>query len=205
VIAELARRFGADGPSICIDTRSAPVAQAALDAGATVVNDISALQHDTEMASLVAARGAGIVLMHMKGTPADMQIEPRYEDVMKQIIVFLAARVTDAVKAGVSRERIIIDPGIGFGKTTAHNLEILRRLGELRALGQPVMVGPSRKRFIGEILGIENPRERLHGTLAVVASCVLADVECVRVHDVAACWHVATICAAVRRYNGNSE
>jgi len=198
VIAELSRRWGSDGPSICIDTRSAAVARAAMDAGASVVNDVSALRHDTEMAALVAARGAGVVLMHMKGTPADMQIAPHYEDVVKEICAFLVARVGEAVKAGIPRTHIIVDPGIGFGKTTAHNLEILRRLTDLRAMGLPLMVGPSRKRFIGEILGIDKPSDRIHGTLAVVASCVLAGVECVRVHDVAACRQVADVCAALR-------
>ncbi len=198
VIAGLARRFGDDGPAISIDTRSAKVAAAALDAGACVVNDVSALGDDTAMAPLAASRGAGVILMHAKGTPGDMQRNPTYDDVVAEITGFLARRITLAAEAGIARERIIVDPGIGFGKTTAHNIEILRRLDSLRALGLPVMVGPSRKRFIGEVLCIDEPADRLMGTAAAVAACVLAGIECVRVHDVAACRQVADLCAEIR-------
>lgn len=199
VIAELARRFGSDGPAISIDTRLAAVAQAALDAGATVVNDISALRDDAEMAGLIADRGAGAILMHMKGTPADMQVSPVYADVVGEIRGFLAERVETAVRAGIPRERIIADPGIGFGKTTEHNLEIIRRVREFRSLGVPVMIGPSRKRFIGQILGIEKPADRLMGTIAVVAAVALAGVEMVRVHDVREARQVMDMCAAISR------
>jgi len=199
VVAGLAKRLGCEGPALSIDTRSAKVAAAALEAGASIINDVSALRDDPAMAALAAGRQAGVVLMHMKGTPADMQQNPLYDDVVAEIKAFLAERVEHAVRAGVPGSRIIVDPGLGFGKTTDHNLEILRRLDEFGQLGVPVMVGPSRKRFIGQVLGIEHPAERLMGTVAAVAACVLAGVECVRVHDVAACRQVADLCAAIRR------
>lgn len=199
VIARLAQRMGADGPAISIDTRSAAVAEAALDAGATIINDVSALRDDAAMAGLAGRRGAGVILMHMQGTPADMQAKPVYEDVVAEVRAFLRERVEYATRAGVARDRVIVDPGIGFGKTGLHNLEILRRLDELRGLRVPVMIGPSRKRFIGDVLGGRPPHGRLFGTAGAVAACVLAGVECVRVHDVAACRDVAEVCAAIRR------
>lgn len=198
VIAELARRFGPGGPAISIDTRLAQVARAALDAGATIINDITALRDDAGLATLAASCGAGVILMHMQGTPANMQQCPTYQDVVVEIRQFLAERMAVATAAGIPRERIVVDPGIGFGKTTTHNLEILRRAGELRSLGVPVLIGPSRKRFIGEVLGVPEPIKRLYGTLAAVAACVLAGVECVRAHDVAACRQLADLCAAIR-------
>ncbi len=198
LIATLSARFGSDGPAISIDTRSAEVARAALDAGALIINDISALRDDPAMAQMVASKGAGVILMHMQGTPVDMQLNPTYADVIAEIADFLCERVDYALRSGISRERIVLDPGLGFGKTTAHNLEILRRLGELRALGCPLMVGPSRKRFIGEILQIDRPADRLLGTVAAVSACVLAGAECIRVHDVAACRQAAALCAAIR-------
>ncbi len=198
LIATLAARFGSDGPAISIDTRSAEVASAALEAGAAIVNDISALRDDPVMAKMVASKGAGVILMHMQGTPADMQLNPTYTDVIAEIADFLRERVDYALRSGISRERIVLDPGLGFGKTTAHNLEILRRLGELRALGCPLMAGPSRKRFIGEILHIDRPADRMIGTVAAISACVLAGVECLRVHDVAACRQAAEICRAIR-------
>ncbi|NLX12379.1 MAG: dihydropteroate synthase [Phycisphaerales bacterium] len=198
VIATLATRFGPDGPAISIDTRSAKVARAALEAGATIINDISALRDDPTMGELAATRDAVIILMHMQGTPADMQTNPTYTDVVSEVADFLQERMNYALRSGIARERILFDPGLGFGKTTAHNLEILRRLGELRSLGVPLMVGPSRKRFIGEILHIDNPADRVTGTAAAVAACVLAGAECIRVHDVAACRQAADLCAAIR-------
>ena len=128
-----------------------------------------------------------------------MQTNPTYENVIGEISAFLAERVMSAERAGVPRERIIVDPGIGFGKTADHNLEIIRRIAEFRRIGLPVLVGPSRKRFIGQALDIDEPRERLTGTVAAVSACVLAGVECVRVHDVRACRQAADLCAAIRR------
>ncbi len=198
VIAALAREFGPAGPALSIDTRSAEVAAAALDAGATIINDVSALRDDPALAPLAAARRAAVVLMHMKGTPADMQRDPAYGDVIAEVAAFLDDRVAAAQHAGIARTRIVVDPGIGFGKTTAHNLEILRNVSAFRKLGVPVMVGPSRKRFIGEVLSIDAPADRLMGTAAAVAACVLAGVECLRVHDVSANRQVADLCAAIR-------
>ncbi len=198
VIAELASRFGNDGPAISIDTRSARVAREALAAGAKIINDISALRDDPELTEVAAEHKAGVILMHMKGTPTSMQVDPTYDDVVGEIITFLGERIDHAIKKGIARERLIIDPGIGFGKTTAHNLEMLRRLSDLKALGLPVMVGPSRKRFIGEVLDIQQPDRRLMGTAAVVAHCVMAGVECLRVHDVQPCREVTNMCSAIR-------
>ncbi|MFL5822043.1 MAG: dihydropteroate synthase [Solirubrobacteraceae bacterium] len=168
---------------ISIDTSKAAVAQAALGAGATLVNDVTALR-DPEMAAVVAEAGADLCLMHMPGDPRTMQIDPRYDDVVADVKAFLADRLAVAVKAGVPEERIVLDPGIGFGKTAEHNLELLARLGELVELGCPVMVGTSRKSFLGRLTGRE-VGDRVAGT---VASCVLAferGASWFRVHDVA--------------------
>jgi dihydropteroate synthase len=160
------------------------VAEAALDAGASIVNDVTALRRDPEIAALCADRGAGVVLMHMPGNPRTMQDNPAYEDVVDEIKAFLAERIEVAVAAGVEEERIWLDPGIGFGKTVEHNLELLRRLAELRELGRPLVIGTSRKSFIGRIDG-SAVDERLGGSIAssVLAAAEGADV--LRVHDVA--------------------
>jgi len=169
---------------ISVDTSKAAVAAAALDAGAEIVNDVTALRGDPEMASLCAERGATVVLMHMLGEPRTMQEDPRYEDVVADVKAFLAERLDAAVAAGVAEERVWLDPGIGFGKTAAHNLELLRRLGELRELGRPLVVGTSRKSFIGKLDG-SAADQRLGGTIAssILAAAEGADV--LRVHDVA--------------------
>jgi len=198
VITGLVKRFGKNGPTVSIDTRSARVAQAALDAGAGIVNDVSALRDDPDLAGLIAERGAGVILMHMKGTPTDMQDDPQYDNAVDEIKDFLAQRIDYARKAGIPDRRIIVDPGIGFAKTTAHNLQILGHLDAFRRLGVPLMVGPSRKRFIGEILDIEDTGQRAFGTAAVVSACVIAGVECVRVHDLEICRQAAQVCAAIR-------
>ncbi len=184
------------GAGISIDTSKAAVAAAALDAGATIVNDVTALRGDPAMAALCAERGATVVLMHMAGTPRTMQREPRYDDVVDEVRAFLAERVAAAVAAGVAAERIWVDPGIGFGKTAAHNFELLRRLGELRELGCPVVVGTSRKAFIGA--GDGSPAdERLGGTIAsgLLAAAEGADV--LRVHDVAEHLQALAVASAV--------
>lgn len=199
VIAALAERFGRDGPAISIDTRSAAVAAAALEAGASIINDVSALRADPEMAALAARHGAGVILMHMRGTPADMQVDPVYADVVAEVAAFLRERVEFAQAAGIARERLLVDPGIGFGKTTAHNLELIRRADEFSGLGVPVMVGPSRKRFIREVLDLGPDDDRLMGTAAVVTACVLVGVECLRVHDVVACRQAARMAERIRR------
>ncbi|MFH1502566.1 MAG: dihydropteroate synthase [Candidatus Eisenbacteria bacterium] len=172
-----------DGP-ISIDTYRASVADRALGAGAAIVNDITALRGDAAMASTVARHGAGCVLMHMLGRPSDMQRDPSYDDVMGEIALFLEQAILSAESAGVEGDRIAIDPGIGFGKTSGHNLAILRHLPELAVLGKPVLVGPSRKAFIGKVLDLP-VEDRLEGTLATAAYAVAQGARILRVHDVA--------------------
>jgi dihydropteroate synthase len=170
--------------ALSIDTSKAAVAEAALDAGAEIVNDVTALRHDPAMAGLCAERGGRVVLMHMQGTPRTMQENPTYDDVVEDVKAFLAERISYAVGEGIAEERIWVDPGIGFGKTVDHNLELLRRLGELRELGRPVVVGTSRKRFIGELTGREVD-DRLGGTIASNVLAMRAGADVLRVHDVA--------------------
>jgi dihydropteroate synthase len=170
---------------ISIDTRSAAVAAAALAAGAAIVNDISALRDDSEMAAVVARTGAGIVLMHMQGTPQTMQQNPQYADVIAEVRDFLAKRAAFAESQGMARESIAIDPGIGFGKTVEHNLALLRGLQSLVALGYPVVVGTSRKSFIGKLLGTTELSQRLPGSLACALRAALAGAGVIRAHDVA--------------------
>ena len=175
---------------ISVDTTLAAVAGPALDAGATVVNDVSAGREDPELVELVAARGAGLVLMHMRGTPADMQRDPRYDDVLGEVRAFLGERLAACRAAGVAAERLWVDPGIGFGKTLEHNLALLRGLAQLADLGAPLFVGVSRKSFLeavrrAEGLGPGADAERLGGTLAALLFCARAGVAVLRVHDVA--------------------
>jgi dihydropteroate synthase len=184
VVAALAGDAQRGGPSVSIDTSKASVARAALDAGAGWVNDVTALRADPELAGLCADRGCEVVLMHMLGSPRTMQDAPRYDDVVDDVRSFLAARIEAAVDAGIAEARIWIDPGIGFGKTLEHNLELLRRLGELRELGRPLVVGTSRKRFLGAITGRE-VGERLGATVAANTLALAAGAEVFRVHDVA--------------------
>ncbi len=180
VLAQLRRRTRV---LVSVDTTSARVAEAALDEGADMVNDISAFRFDQKMARLVARRSVPCVLMHMQGRPRTMQRNPRYRDLMAEVHRFLADALARAVQAGVRRTQVIVDPGLGFGKTREHNLEILRRLAELRSLGTAVMCGPSRKRFIGETLDL-GVTERLEGTAAACVIAVRAGANIVRVHDV---------------------
>jgi dihydropteroate synthase len=192
VIADLAGL----GHTVSIDTSKLAVARVALDAGAGIVNDVTALRGDPEIGELCADRGAGIILMHMRGTPRTMQASPSYDDVVDDVKAFLAERTEAALAAGVAEERIWLDPGIGFGKTLAHNLELLRRLGELRELGRPLVVGTSRKSFIGKIDG-SGVEDRIGGTIAssVLAAAEGADV--LRVHDVAEAAQASKVAAAV--------
>ena len=180
---------------LSIDTGSAVVAAEAIRRGATIVNDVTALRADPEMAGVIAETGVGCCLMHMLGEPRTMQVDPRYEDVVREVRAFLEERIAFAVSAGIAEERIIIDPGIGFGKTIAHNLELLARLEELAAIGRPVMVGTSRKSFLGRLTGREVD-ERLAAT---IASCVVAyerGARVFRVHDVAPVADALTVAAA---------
>jgi len=169
---------------ISIDTYNFEVAQAALEAGAGMINDITALS-DEQVGELAAERGVPVVLMHMQGTPQTMQVEPKYEDVVAEVLQFLLERARRAEQFGIDKSKIFIDPGIGFGKTLEHNLLILRNIHRFVETGYRVLVGPSRKSFIGKITGKEKPAERILGTAATVALCVAAGVSIVRVHDVA--------------------
>jgi dihydropteroate synthase len=181
---------------ISVDTSKAAVAAAALDAGAGIVNDVTALRGDAEMAGLCAEREATVVLMHMAGSPRTMQREPAYEDVVVEVKAFLAERLAFALAAGIAAERIWLDPGIGFGKTAAHNLELLRRLAELTELGRPLVVGTSRKSFIGCLDG-SGANERLGGTIASSVLAAAEGAEVLRVHDVAEVGQALKVAAAV--------
>jgi len=182
---------------ISIDSYKAPVARAALDAGADIVNDISALGFDPGMAPLIANEKVPVVLMHMRGTPRTMQADPQYADVVREVRDFLAERLYDAMDAGIDAGSIVLDPGIGFGKTVEHNLQLLRGLSILGALGQPLLVGVSRKTFIGKILGLE-PEQRLEGSLAAAVAAVLGGANIIRVHDVAETCRAVRIADALR-------
>ena len=171
--------------AISIDTRKAKVADAALKAGASIVNDVSALTGDARMADVVAKHRAGIILMHMKGEPKNMQADPKYIDAVKDIARSLKRSIALAKRAGIKKNKIIIDPGIGFGKTVRHNLEILRALKFFKKLGYPLCVGTSRKSFIGKILGSEDPEDRLAGSLATAAAAAMNGADIIRAHDVA--------------------
>jgi dihydropteroate synthase len=180
---------------ISVDTSKAEVTQRALAAGATLVNDVTALRAAPEMAELTAAAGADLCLVHMAGTPRTMQDDPRYEDVVSEVKRFLEARLEFATAHGVEEERIMLDPGIGFGKTVAHNLELLRRLPELVALGRPVLIGASRKSFIGTLTG-RDIDDRLAGTLAANVLAYERGASIFRVHDVAPLRDALTVTAA---------
>lgn len=171
---------------ISVDTYRAEVARRALAAGADVVNDISAFNFDPEMLPLIASTGAAAVAMHIQGTPRDMQRDPRYGSVVREVLDHLRRVLEQAERAGVARGRVAVDPGICFGKTAEHNLELLRNLHEFRSLGCPLAVGASRKSFIGKILNQSNPDDRLEGTLAVTALAAAAGADIIRVHDASA-------------------
>jgi dihydropteroate synthase len=191
------------GTAISIDTSKASVAAAALDAGASLVNDVSAFRADPEMAALVADRDADCILMHMRGEPRTMQEDPRYADVVDDVKAFLDERLAFALREGVREERVLLDPGIGFGKTLEHNLELLRRLSELSELGRPIVIGTSRKSFLGRIeagaRGLAQPPgsdARLPGTLASNVLAFERGASVFRVHDVAPVREALTVAAA---------
>ncbi|GHG19148.1 dihydropteroate synthase [Paracoccus aerius] len=179
-------RAVADLAPVSADTRKAAVARAALGAGAAMINDVSGFDFDAAMAPLVAEAGVPVCLMHAQGLPETMQDDPRYDNVLLDVYDALEARVRRAEAAGISRDRIIVDPGIGFGKTQAHNLAILRRISLYHGLGCPVLLGVSRKRLIGTLGGAEDPADRAPGTLAVTLAAVAQGVQVHRVHDVGA-------------------
>ena len=169
---------------ISIDTTKSEVALQAMEAGADIINDISAFETDSSMAAVAAQTNAGVILMHMKGSPKSMQDSPGYGDVVSEVHGYLRSRAEFATNHGIGRNHIVLDPGIGFGKTVEHNLELLRHLPALAACGSPILVGASRKSFIGRILEKENPSERLVGSLGIAAWSVVQGTHILRVHDV---------------------
>ena len=183
------------GPVVSIDTTSAAVAAVALDAGAAIINDVSAGRHDPKLLPLAAERNAAVCLMHMLDRPRTMQADPHYDDVVADVRRFLAERIDAATAAGVKPDNIIVDPGIGFGKLLEHNLSLLACTRQLVSLGRPVLIGPSRKRFIGQLSGEQVPARRLGGTIAACLACCASGATIFRVHDVAplvqalAIWH----------------
>ena len=183
---------------ISIDTYKAEVAKRAIDVGASIVNDITALRGDPLMAEVVRDRQVPLVLMHMKGDPSNMQDNPTYDNLMEEISLFLKERAQYAISRGISEEKVIVDPGIGFGKTFEHNLEIINRLGILQELGYPILIGTSRKRFLGEILDKE-PMERDIGTMATVTAAILNGANIVRVHNVKMAKDVVKVADALKK------
>lgn len=183
---------------ISIDTYKSDVAKRALDAGASMVNDISGLRFDPLMKSVVAQYKVPVVIMHIKGKPKDMQKDTVYEDLLLEIITYLKNSIDMAIKAGISEDKIIIDPGIGFGKTFEHNLEIIHNLQKFTVLEKPILIGPSRKAFIGKILGDAPPGERLEGTAAAVAISIMNGANIIRVHDVKEMARVAKMSDAIK-------
>ncbi|APG29038.1 dihydropteroate synthase [Syntrophotalea acetylenivorans] len=196
VIERLSREV--DCP-LSVDTNKSQVAAAAVAAGAEFVNDISGLQFDPRMAETVAQSGAGLFLMHTRGRPRSMQQDTRYDDLLGEIVGYLRASVAQAVTAGISENRLAIDPGIGFGKSFEGNLEILHRLKELHCLGRPLLLGTSRKSFIGKVLGVDNPADRLAGTLATISLGVASGAQIFRVHDVKPAREAALMAWAICR------
>jgi dihydropteroate synthase len=192
---------------ISVDTSKAIVASRALEAGATFVNDVTALRGDPEMVSLVASSGAEVCLMHMLGTPRTMQEDPRYEDVVSEVKAFLEERLGYAVQRGVDEDRILLDPGIGFGKTLEHNVELLARVDELVSLGRPVVIGASRKSFIGRITGRPDPADRVAGTAAINVLAYERGARVFRVHDVAPSHDALAMAAATvsRRWTATTR
>jgi len=193
---------GRGGWEVSVDTAKRAVAEGALDAGAAIVNDVTALRGDPGMAQLVAERGAGCCLMHMLGEPRTMQDAPRYDDVVSEVKGFLEERLAFAVDAGVAEEKVWLDPGIGFGKSVEHNLELLRRLDELVAIGRPIVVGTSRKSFLGKLAGGRPESGRLPGTIATNVLALERGASVFRVHDVAAVADALTVTAAVLAREG---
>lgn len=182
---------------ISIDTRKAPVAEAAVSAGAGMVNDVAAMTFDPAMAGLVAGTGADLCLMHFKGEPKTMQVAPSYEDVTLEVYAFLEERIRAAEAAGIPRQRICVDPGIGFGKTIAHNLTLIRNLSVFHGLGCPILLGVSRKRFIGTIAGLSDAAARDPGTQAILLAGVAQGAQIHRIHDVSGARQALSIWRAI--------
>jgi dihydropteroate synthase len=198
-VVPVVEALAAAGVTVSVDTTKAVVARAAVEVGAVLVNDVSSGSLDPELIPTVAELGVGYVLMHMRGTPRTMQDDPVYGEVVADVYDHLGARLDALARAGVARERVAVDPGIGFGKTVAHNVELLRRLRELTGLGRPILVGASRKSFLGALTGRDDPADRLEGSLAVAALAVAGGAGLVRVHDVAETRQVVTVADALVR------
>ncbi len=199
-ILPLIKKIYSDFPQavVSIDTTKSQVAEAAIKAGAKIVNDISGLNNDNDMANIVSKYGVPVVIMHMKGNPATMQDNPEYDDVLNEIKYFFKQRIKYATKSGIKKEQIILDPGIGFGKTVEDNFKLINHLEKFCEFGLPVLIGPSRKSFIGAVLN-EDPHNRLEGTLAAVAAGILRGAQIVRVHDVDQVRKVVKITDLIRK------
>jgi dihydropteroate synthase len=195
-VIEGLREAAPEGVALSVDTRRPDVARAPIEAGASIVNDVTAAA-DPAMFDVVAASGAGLVLMHMLGEPRTMQDDPRYDDVVVEVRDFLAARLGAAVAAGVARDRLCVDPGIGFGKNLDHNLRLLHDIASFGELRVPVLVGASRKRFLGELTDVDDASARVEGTAGAVAWCAANGVDVVRVHDVLQMARVARVVDAI--------
>jgi dihydropteroate synthase len=200
-VVPLIRRIAREtGIPVSIDTTKAEVARQAIDAGAEIINDITALRGDGRMARVAASAGVPVILMHMRGTPSSMQIgNLAYASLIGEILDFLEDRIEKASSSGIQTENLVIDPGIGFGKGVDDNLRLLRHLGEFKALGRPICVGVSRKHFTGKITGVTRPAERIEGTAAAVTAAILNGASIIRVHDVGAMKRVAAMADAIRR------
>ncbi|WP_457649259.1 dihydropteroate synthase [Profundibacter sp.] len=183
---------------ISIDTRKAPVAKAALDAGANLINDVAAFTHDPALAEVAVQSGAPVCLMHAQGDPETMQNDPRYDDVLLDVYDFLSERIDNALAAGIPHNRIMVDPGIGFGKTMQHNLTLLRDISLFHALGCPILLGASRKKFIGVISGAQSAKDRVYGSVSVALDAVAQGVQMVRVHDIQATKQAISLQTAIR-------
>lgn len=200
VVERLAKRLAIP---ISVDTTKSEVAQRAMEAGASIINDVSGFTRDPKMLAVAASGRSGLVIMHAKGTPQTMQRHPRYRDLIGEIRRFLSERIDAAVARRIPRNRIAADPGIGFGKTANHNLKILHRLGDFADLGVPLLVGPSRKSFIGRILDLP-PSERMEGTAAAAAIAVFQGARIIRVHDIKPLVRVVRVAEAIRKEEPNS-
>jgi dihydropteroate synthase len=190
------------GAQISVDTMKLVVARAAVEAGATYVNDVTAFRHEPELAAFVADSGCDCCLMHMLGEPRTMQDDPRYDDVVDDVRAFLEQRAAFAIGEGVPEQRIMVDPGIGFGKTLVHNLELLRRLDEIVAVGFPVVIGTSRKSFLGRLTGRDDPHDRVAATLATTVLALERGAAVFRVHDVAPTRDALAVATATLRRDG---
>lgn len=204
-VLPVVRRLAETGAVVSIDTTKARVAEQAVDAGAAMVNDVSAGRLDDDLLPTVAGLGVPYVLMHMLGTPATMQDDPHYDDVVADVFEFLAEQLARVEDAGIDQDRVLVDPGIGFGKTTAHNLELLANLRQFRSLGRPVVVGVSRKGFIGQVTGVDQPSDRVIGSATAAALAVANGADIVRVHDVAATVEAVDVAAAIRAAGRRGE